>query len=104
MEFRVDRERDRRSVVHPPAPALEQVRPCAGRFVLLRGARLIHGIPRRGCCRAEGAGADSDEPDWFRVELKAGKTCRLDLQGEHTGRGNSFRSATDHSSRMDRKK
>ena len=104
MESRVDWERNCCAAVHPPPTALEQVRACAGRFVLLRGARLIHGIPRCGCCRAEGAGADSNEPDWFRVELKAGKTCRLDLQGEHTGRGNSFRSATDHSSRMDRKK
>ena len=62
MESRVDWERDRRSVVHPPATALEQLRARAGRFVLLRGARLIHGIPHRGgrrrcfvdycCCRA----------------------------------------------------
>ena len=61
MESRVDWERDRRSVFHPPATALEQLRACAGRFVLLRGARLIHGIPRCGrrrcfvdycCCRA----------------------------------------------------
>ena len=61
MESRVDRERDRHSVVHPPATALEQLRACAGRFVLLRGARLMHGIPRCGrrrcfvdycCCRA----------------------------------------------------
>ena len=61
IESRVDRERNRRSVFHPPATALEQLRARAGRFVLLRGARLIHGIPRCGrrrcfvdycCCRA----------------------------------------------------
>ena len=48
MESRVDWERDRRSVVHPPVTALEPVRARAGRFVLLRGACVIHGNPTSG--------------------------------------------------------
>ena len=45
MESRVDWERNRRSVVHPPVTALEQLRARVGRFVLLRGAGVIHGNP-----------------------------------------------------------
>ena len=48
IESRVDWRRDRRSVVHPPVTELEQVRVRAGRFMPLRGACVIHGIPRRG--------------------------------------------------------
>ena len=61
MESCVDWERKRRSVFHPPVTVLEQIRPRVGRFIPLRGACLIHGIPRCGrrrclvdycCCRA----------------------------------------------------
>ena len=48
IESRVDWGRDRRSVVHPPVTALEQLRARVSRFVPLRGACVIHGIPRRG--------------------------------------------------------
>ena len=62
MESRVDWGRDRRSVVHPPPTELEQLRPCAGRFMLLRGACAIHGIPRRGRSLASIPETASPEP------------------------------------------
>ena len=73
IESRVDWERNYRSAVHPPVTALEKLRPCAGRFVLLRGAGVIHGIPRCGrrrcfvayCCCQAVALAGKPLPSYF---------------------------------------
>ena len=79
IESRVDWGRDRRSVVHPPATVLEQVRPCAGRFMPLRGACVINGIPRRAPGAQFGIGGIA------RINVDKGGGFGIDRDGQFEG-------------------
>ena len=81
IESQVDWGRDRRSVVHPPATALEQLRARVGRFMPLRGACLIHARPTSspGCCMTGGPQLTEGKAAWMNYPpVKPAKTGWLE--------------------------